>query len=90
MPGLRNQYLQPHRDEERNLLKERLKSEQENSAQPREQELHGGRKTGMGTQWWENRGLEDYHLWAPSRAFHVHAIWPQTSRKSSETQELHL
>lgn len=50
MPGLRNQHLQPHRDEERNLLKERLKSEQENSAQSTEQELHGGRKTRMGTQ----------------------------------------
>lgn len=48
MPGLRNQYLHPHRDEERNLLKERLKSEQENSAQFTEWELHGGRKTGNG------------------------------------------
>lgn len=36
-------------------------------------------RRGVGTQWWKNRGVKDYSLWAQSRAFHVHAVWPQTS-----------
>lgn len=77
--------------EERNLLKERLKSEEENSTQFTERKLHGGRKTGSGHTLVEEQrrqGLQS--LGSKQGLSRTCCVASDKCRKSSEPHELHL
>ena len=77
--------------EERNLVKERLKSEEENSSQFPEWELHGGRKMGNGlTEVEEQRRQGLRSLGSKQGLSRTCCVASDKCRKFSEPHEHHL